>query len=305
MNPTLQNTRIAPRTACFALLVLGLTVVFWRPLVALFGSALYTDQYSHILLILPVSVAVLYFEHSKVFGDVKYCVQAGLFLIPLVMTFVWVVRHPLFLSANDALSLQMILFVSCLIVAFVFCFGVVASRFATFPLLFLLLMVPIPDLALEWIVRLLQSCSTEATLLLLKAVNIPVSKTGFVLSLHRIDIEVARECSGIRSSLVLLVVTLVLGHLFLRSGRRQVLLALLVFPITVVKNSLRIFTLATLGDYVDPSFLSGNLHRHGGILFFALALGVVILILGLLRKSEEKVPAGDQHFPGSKAIRPS
>ena len=303
MNPKLWNTRIAPRNACFALLVLGSVVISWRSLVAVFGTALYTDQYSHILLILPVSAAVLYFERSKVFGNVKYCIPIGLFLLLLVMTFLWVVRHSLSLSTNDALSLRMALFVSWIILAFVFCFGATAFRAAAFPLLFLLLMVPIPDFALERIIWLLQACSTEVTFLMLKAANIPVLRTGFVLSLPAIDIEVAKECSGIRSTLILLIVTVVLGHLFLRPGWRQILLGLLILPITVVKNGLRIFTLSTLGTYVDPSFLTGNLHRHGGILFFAVALGVVISVVWWLRKVGEK-DAGDEvnTYPVSNAI---
>jgi exosortase len=304
MNPKLWNTRIAPRNAYFVLLVLGSVVIFWRSLVAVFGTALYTDQYSHVLLIMPVSVAVLYREHSKVFRKVKYSLPAGLFPLLLLMTLVWVVRHPLSLSSNDTLSLRMALFVSWIILAFVFCFGAMAFRAAAFPLLFLLLMVPIPDFALERIIWLLQACSTEATFLMLKAVNIPVLRTGFVLSLPAIDIEVAKECSGIRSTLIMLIVTIVLGHLFLRPGWRQILLGLMVLPITVVKNGLRIFTLSILGTYVDPSFLTGNLHRDGGILFFAVALAVVISFVWWLRKSEKKMPARDQHYPGSNVIRP-
>jgi exosortase len=304
MNPKLWNTRVVPGYLRFALLVLAAIVIFWRPLAAVFGTAFYIEQYSHILLILPVSVTLLYGERSRVFRNVKYSPPAGLFLFLLAVTSVWMVRHPLFLSSNDALSLQMALFVSWLVMAFVFCFGVAAFRVAAFPLLFLLLMVPIPDLVLDRTIWLLQRCSTDVTFLMMKAVNIPVVRTGFVLSLPGIDIEVAKECSGIRSSLILLIVTLVLGHLFLQPGWRQILLGLLVFPITVLKNGLRIFTLSTLAVYVDPSFLDGNLHRRGGILFFSLALGLVILALWWLRRVEKRALKNDRHYPGPSDLRP-
>jgi exosortase len=302
MNPKLRNTRVA-RNACFTFLVLISSVISWRTLVAVFATAFYNDQYSHILLILPVSLAVLYFERSKVFRDVEYCIPAGAFLLLLVMAFVWVAQCPPFLSQNDVLSLRTAFFVSWLVAAFVFCFGIAALRVATFPLLFLLLMIPIPDFVLERTVSLLQTGSTDITFLMLKAANIPVLRNDFVLSLPGIEIEVARECSGIRSSLILFIVSLVLGHLFLQAGWRQALLSLLVLPLTVAKNGLRIFTLSTLAVYMDPSFLDGNLHRHGGILSFSVALGALILVVWWLHKSEKKAPRMVQNYPSSR--RPS
>jgi hypothetical protein len=47
-----------------------------------------------------------------------------------------------------------------------------------------------------------------------------------------------------------------------------------------------------LGTRVDPAFLLGNLHRHGGIVFFLLALGAVVLLLWLLNRSEKPVHTG-------------
>lgn len=287
MNATIGNARGTTRSACFVIFALASGAIFWRSLMVLFGTALYDDRCSHVLLILPVSAALLHSERSRVFENVKYCFAAGLFVLPLVVTFFWLSQHISLLSSNDDLSLRTALFVGSILIDFIFCFGITAFCAAAFPLLLLFLMIPIPDLVLERIVWLLQRCSTDATFFMLKAANIPVLKFGFVLSLHKIDIEVARECSGIRSTLILFIVSLVLGHLFLRPGWRQIVLCLLVFPIAVIKNGLRIFILAVLGDYADPSFLYGNFHRYGGILFFCVALGLVAALIWRLKGSEK------------------
>jgi exosortase len=299
MRDQLWNMRATPRNLYFVLMVLASTAVFWRSLVFLFSTALSTDEYSHTLLVLPLVIALLYSERSDVFKRTQYSLSAGFLLLLFVLTFGWLFRHPLSLSPNDTLSLQIAFFVSWLVLAFVFCFGVEVARAAAFPLIFLLLMIPIPDVVLERIIWLLQKCSTDVTYLLMKAANIPVVRREFILSLPGIDIEVARECSGIRSSIILLIVSLVLGHLFLRPGWRQIVLNLLVFPITVVKNSLRIFTLSVLGVYVDPSFLTGNLHRHGGILFFSIALGIVMSVVRWLKNSQE-TGANEPGLPASR-----
>jgi exosortase len=302
MRDQLWNMRVTPRKLYFVLMVLGSIAVFWRSLVFLYSTAFSNDEYSHTLLILPLVIALLYLERTKVFGWTKYFFLAGFLLLLFVATFVWFVRHPLSLSPNDTLSLHIAFFASWLVLAFVFCFGTEASWAAAFPLLFLFLMVPIPDFVLERFIWLLQKCSTDVTYLMMKASHVPVMRREFILSLPGFDIEVARECSSVRSSLLLLVVTLVLAHLFLRPGWRQLLLVLLAFPISVAKNSLRIFTIATLGVYVDPSVLTGNIHRHGGVLFFLLTLVAVISIVRWLRKSEKKTRNSQQNSLGPNRV---
>jgi len=81
-----------------------------------------------------------------------------------------------------------------------------------------------------------------------------ISRDGVVIALPTVTIEIAQECSGIRSSLILVIAGLVLGHLFLgKTWAKFVLVALLV-PLTIAKNALRIFTLSTLGMYVIRLF---------------------------------------------------
>lgn len=74
---------------------------------------------------------------------------------------------------------------------------------------------------------------------------------------------------------------------------------------SILKNAIRILTIAELGTRVNPSFLHGALHRHGGILFLGLAVLLLIVLLWILRRSEtdtngEPQPAleagGTQHI---------
>src|SRR5207244_11592806 len=103
-------------------------------------------------------------------------------------------------------------------------------------------------------------------------------------ALPGVTIEVAKECSGIRSSLALLVTSLLAGHLFLRSGWRKSVLVLAILPLLVVKNGIRIVTLSLLSIYVDPGFLTGSLHHEGGIIFFLLALILLAPVLWFLQR---------------------
>ena len=101
-------------------------------------------------------------------------------------------------------------------------------------------------------------------------------------------IEVAEECSGIRSSIALLVTGLLACHLFLRSGWGKIALILSIVPLALLKNGVRIVTITLLGIYVDPGFMTGYLHQSGGIVFFLFSLAPMAIVLGVIQRFETR-----------------
>jgi exosortase len=177
--------------------------------------------------------------------------------------------------------------------AFVLCLGSRASRAALFPLLFLFGLVPFPQVALNWIVAMLQQGSTWSARMLFVAFGVPVAQDGFYLTIPGLTVQVAQECSSIRSSSMLLVTTMVLAQLLLRSRWRKTLLICLAVPLSVAKNGLRVFTIAMLGTRVDPGYLTGRFHHQGGIIFFAIALIAIFALLWILRRGDVPSPKSE------------
>src|SRR5207247_1333778 len=187
-----------------------------------------------------------------------------------------------------SLSVGMLALVLWWIASFVTCFGTQTSRTLLFPLVFLLWMVPIPSFALNKVVEFLQAESAVAARLMFSLIGVPVSQQGFVLSIPGVNIEVARECSSIRSSVMLLVASMVLAQVSLRSPWSKALVIAATVPLSIAKNALRIVTLSVLATRVDPGFLTGRLHHQGGIVFFIISLAVVVLLLWMLRLAEAR-----------------
>ncbi|MEO0250273.1 MAG: archaeosortase/exosortase family protein, partial [candidate division WOR-3 bacterium] len=107
---------------------------------------------------------------------------------------------------------------------------------------------------------------------------------GSLFQLPGFDIVVAQECSGIRSSLALLVTSVLAAQLLLDRRWKKIILALAVFPVTVLKNAIRIVTLYFLSYFVDIGFIEGGfLHRSGGFIFFGIGLVIIAMILWLLK----------------------
>jgi exosortase len=181
-------------------------------------------------------------------------------------------------------------FLICFVGGFILFYGIQAFRQAMFPLLFLIFIVPIPTLILEPLIRILLVGSANTSYEIFKILDVPIYRNGFIFELPGITIEVAKECSGIRSTLALFITSVFAGHLFLQTGWRRVILVLCIFPITIFKNSLRIVTISLLASYVDLSWITNSwLHKAGGKPFFILALLCLAPVLWLLRKSEKKI----------------
>lgn len=272
----------------FAVLVLTSIVLWWHPIASTLRLALNNDAYTHLLLILPLTLALIYFNRSASKGGYAERIQwVGWAILIAALTTrlaMWSPRS----NASNWLSLEMLALVLFWIGSVIACFGLRALRSQLFAFCFLFLMVPLPESAIDWLTEGLQDQSAVASQLLFRAARVPVTRDEVLLSIPKLDIEVARECSSIRSSTMLVIATLVLAHLFLRSWWRQILLVVISIPLSVFKNAVRIFTIAELGTRVDPSYLNGKLHHQGGIVFLALALLVDFLILWLVKRNEAR-----------------
>lgn len=174
---------------------------------------------------------------------------------------------------------------------FAFLFGIAAIKAGRFPLLLLLLMIPLPTFLSDRIIYALQEGSAWVTGAFFDLVGVPVLREGLVFHLARVNIEVARECSGIRSSIALLILALLISHFRLRSSWTQILFVLCGLLMMIVKNGIRIATLTLLAMYVDPNFLFGRLHHQGGVVFFLVALLLLLPVLLFLERMESKNPS--------------
>ena len=286
----IQSTwQIEYRNVGFLVFTCLIGAIFYMPLKDLFSLLLANELYSHIIVIPFVSGYSLYLRRQKIVLEIEYSFKAGIIL--------WIIGALIYLlgsvegaafSQNDLFSIYMFSALVFWTGGFLAFYGVKAFKIALFPLLFLLFMIPVPDGVVDVFTSFLQSSSTEVVYGMLKILGLPFTRNGFIFSLPDLTIEVARQCSGIRSSLALFIVSVFTGQLFLRTNWKRMIFVLSVLPITILKNGIRIVTLVMLGNYVDTRVMEGDLHRKGGILFLVLALVFMSPIFWVLKRSEKK-----------------
>jgi exosortase len=250
-----------------------------------------SDYYSHILLIPFVSAYFLFEQRRRVLGAARYSLSGvavaacGLLLYGVAL---WLKA---WLGQNDFASLATAGSLIFWWGGFLFVFGPEAFKTARFPLLFLLFAIPIPHGLLERFIYILQVGSTEVTEWLFQLTGTSYIRNGFVYELPGISIQVAKECSGIRSSIALIITGVLAGHLFLNTGWRKLILVVAMIPFTILKNGVRIMTLSLLAIYVDRKFITDSfLHHSGGFIFYLPALGMLGLLIWWFRKAERQGP---------------
>lgn len=92
----------------------------------------------------------------------------------------------------------------------------------------------------------------------------------------------------ILSSVDLLITSLIASHLVLRGVWRRSIFSVAIIPVVVLKNAVRIVTLSFLAMHIDAGFLTGTLHRRGGVVFLVLSLLLLLPLLWILARSEER-----------------
>ena len=276
-----------PHHLWFALFVLFSLVLFRAPLASLASLSLRDDRYSHILLIPILSCGLVYLQRKRAFAAPKYSFPGSVPLLVAALALLGLAetRFRIF-DSNSQLSVIVLAIILVWIAGFVLCYGAHSFRVSLFPLLFLVLMIPLPTFVLDAMVLGLQKGSAVMTYALFKMLGVPVLWRHFKFLLPGVEIEIAEECSGIRSSFALLITSILTGYLFLQSNWRRVVFTLFTLPVVIFKNAVRIVTISCLGVYVDPGFLHGTLHRYGGLPFSLVSLAILVPVLLALQKGE-------------------
>lgn len=141
-----------------------------------------------------------------------------------------------------------------------------------FPLLFLVLMVPIPSIVFNQVTLPLQLLASKLSAWLLPFLGVPVLREGNIINLPAMPLEVADACSGIRSLLSLTTLAIMYGYLMEKRIKVRVILALASIPIAVSANALRIVGTGLLVQYWDPDKAQGFFHEFSGWLMFVFSL---------------------------------
>jgi exosortase C (VPDSG-CTERM-specific) len=267
-------------------------------LIAVFGVHLYrlgqfalkSDLYSYILLVPFVSIYLFATRAGAPGSPDGSRSVSRIFLFSsgvLVFGILWAAKFlDISVSPNDRLALTTSFFVLLLSAATALFFSRSEFKRAVFPLAFLLFMVPFPAALEHAIETFLQRGSAPPAYWFFQIAGTPVFRQDMVFQLPGMTLQIAPECSGIRSSIVLFMTSLVAGHLFLRSPWKRIILTAVVVPLALLRNGFRVFVIGELCVHVGPHMIDSPIHHYGGPIFFILSLVPFAILTFFLVRSD-------------------
>ncbi len=239
------------------------------------------DNYSHGFLV-PLIAGYLLFQRKEALcsAEVKPCFWG----LPLLLA--GVAQLLLGWLATEYFNMRASL-VIILCGVTLFWFGREVFRVVRAPLLYLLLMVPIPYIIYDALAFPLKLFVTKVSVWSLKLLGIIVWSEGNILMFPNVTLEVADACSGLRSIMSLFALSVAFALLFHKSMRNRLIVVGLTIPLAVFCNMLRVIGTGVLAQFYGSAAAEGFFHEFAGLLVFLTAVAALFGAGMFLRRFEQ------------------
>jgi exosortase len=245
---------------------------------SLIGQWSADDNYSHGFFVVPLA---LYFAWERRAAFAKIPVRPG-------PTGLLVIAGSLLVWAAGMLGSELFLtrvsMIGVIAGAIWFVWGYRRARIMAFPVLFLLLMIPLPSIVFNQLAFPLQLVASQVGETAITAAGVPVLREGNVLHLPARTLEVAEACSGIRSLVSLLMLAIVLGCFSEPRTPARVVLAVSAIPIAILANAARVAGTGLAAEWVSPAAAEGFFHTFSGWLVFVVAFAGLLIVQQVLAR---------------------
>ena len=162
--------------------------------------------------------------------------------------------------------------------------GTAALKACWFPIFFLLFMIPLPGPIVDMLTLPMKTFVSWATEHILFALGYPISRNGVILYLGQYQLLVADACAGLHTLFSLEAMGLFYLHLTRHeSWGRNTALAILIIPISLTANTIRVMTLSLITYYFGDEAGQGFLHGFAGMVLFISALILIMALDSLIQ----------------------
>lgn len=234
------------------------------------------DDYSHGFLIAPLALYFAWERRSRLRGVPISGSWWGLLPLSLGVLALTIGRLGVELTSMRTG------FVLTLIGLVLLLFGRKVFEVLAFPLLFLFLMVPLPQSLVNVIAFPLQLMAASAAVESLHVMGIPALLEGNIIHLAHSELFVAQACSGLRSLMALLTLGVVFAYFLQRGTLKRLIIVFSTIPIAIFVNAVRVALTGFLAHSYGEDAASGIIHDFQGLITFFLAFLVLLVEARLL-----------------------
>ncbi len=162
--------------------------------------------------------------------------------------------------------------------------GFVALKVMWFPLFFLLFMIPLPGSLVSFLTMPMKIAVSYVAEQILFLFDYPIARNGVILQIGQYQLLVADACAGLQTLLTLEALGLFYLNLVNHSSvYRNVILAILIVPISFSANVIRVIVLTLITYHFGDAAGQGFLHDFAGMVLFVSALILILSVDGILQ----------------------
>ncbi len=258
-------------------------LIFYPEITGLIKAWSRSDEYSHGFLIFPISLYIIW-SKKEVLSKIPIQGSSSAIVFILIPLLLYIVA-----KYANILTLAPIAMVFLLFGIIIFLFGYQMFKELLFPLFFLFLMIPIPSQIYSALTIPLQLFVTKVSVGLAGAINIPIFREGNVIHMADRMLQVVQACSGLRSMISLLTLSLIFGYFAFRSNTLRVILFINGIPVAIFVNIIRVLIMIMAFHYFDFDLTEGSVHTVFGMIIFGLALISIVLIKKVLANWDKSI----------------
>jgi exosortase len=258
---------------------IAIAVAIYLPILHFMALQWYSDEnYSHGFLIAPLAAFFAWERRAKL--RQARIAPSWWGLLPLMLGSLTLMIGRL---GTELMNMRLS-FVLTLIGLVLLLLGRQIFRILAFPLLFLFLMVPLPESLVNVISFPLQLVAADLAVKALFLLDIPVLREGNIIHLPNAKLFVAEACSGLRSLMALVTLGVVFAYFFRKTFVERAIIVLSAIPIAILVNSFRVALTGVLTTRFGEGVAGGVVHETQGLFTFGLAFLLLLAEAAVLAR---------------------
>ncbi|MDQ2779689.1 MAG: exosortase B [Pseudomonadota bacterium] len=258
----------------FGVLVAGFLLLLLPTVVTLWHQVWQTDEQGHGPIIGAVSLWLMWQRRASVINaPYKPATVLGATMFVLAMASYALGR------SQQIIQGEVVGLIFAVVAMLLLLRGVQGLRAVAFPLFFLIFLVPLPGVLVQAMTIPLKTAVSYVAEWLMYHAGYPIGRTGVILSIGPYQLLVADACAGLNSLFTLEALGLLyLNLLGYTSKTRNLILAILVVPISFIANVIRVIILILVTYHFGDEAGQGFVHTFAGMVLFGVGLAMMLIV---------------------------
>ena len=266
-----------------ALTALTLFIVAYIPVFQFLGEKwLVSEEYSHSFIVVPFIFYMAWRKLPVILeGPIRYSIFGLvilIFSIPIYL-FAWLTQ------VHTIISLSLFL---TIIGVIIYLAGVKGVKELCTPLILLVMVIPIPEQLYIQITFPLQLKVSQISEIVIRIFGVPIFREGNIMNIPEKSFEVVEACSGLRSMITILTLSVIMDYFMLRKTYSKLVLFIMGVPVAIFVNIIRVISIVLLFHYFKLDLSAGIWHTIMGLLIFCIALLILFLLQRVLEIWEKE-----------------